>query len=326
LAGRRSAISLAVVRQSRHVGVVLNSKQLAYFVRIAELGSFRRASEELRIAQPALTRQILKLEQELGVELLNRGGRAIALTSAGSVLLDRAKFILRQTEQARLDVIAEGTTPSGVIGIGAPASIAQVLFGPLAKRYIEQYPQVSVRFYEGVGLLRKWLQTGEIDLAIIPESSLAPGGNLEFRKFISERVYLVGPPGSLKDDSACSASDVIGKQLILTPPPSTVHGWLGRVAAEGNQSLKIVAETESMQIQKDLVRANLGFAVLPYSAIYPDAQKGLYSVSRVRGWRLGRTLAWRVDRPLTPAAAEMVRMISIEMQQLAKQGVFGPSG
>jgi DNA-binding transcriptional LysR family regulator len=97
------------------------------------------------------------------------------------------------------------------------------------------------------------------------------------------------------------------------------------VASSDNRALRIDAETESMQSQKDLVRANLGYALLPYSAVYQDGQKGLFSLSRVRGWSLGRTLAWRVDRPLTPAAAEMVRMIGLEMQQLAKQGVFGPA-
>jgi LysR family nitrogen assimilation transcriptional regulator len=69
----------------------MNQKQLDYFIRIAELGSFRKASEALRIAQPALTRHIQRLEEDLGVQLFFRGGRGIILTNAGEFLLERAQ-------------------------------------------------------------------------------------------------------------------------------------------------------------------------------------------------------------------------------------------
>lgn len=77
----------------------MNQKQLAYFICIAELASFRKASETLWIAQPALTRHVQRFEDELGVQLFFRGGRGVILTSAGELLLERTRFIQRQTEQ-----------------------------------------------------------------------------------------------------------------------------------------------------------------------------------------------------------------------------------
>ena len=77
----------------------MDLKQLRYFVSIAELGSFTRASAHLRITQPALSRQMARLAAEMKVPLLRRDGRNIALTAAGEVLLERARFLLRQAEQ-----------------------------------------------------------------------------------------------------------------------------------------------------------------------------------------------------------------------------------
>ncbi|MGV6872966.1 LysR family transcriptional regulator [Pseudochelatococcus sp. B33] len=301
----------------------MNGKQLEYFATIADLGSFRRASEELRIAQPALTRQIKKLEDELGVELLNRGGRTITLTNAGTTLLDRARFILRQIEQAKADVIAEGTVPTGIVGFGAPASIAQILFSNVAKSYLGQYPQVGLRFFEGVGHLWKWLQAGEIDLAILPDTGLLAGGNLGSHKFVSEPVYLVGPPEDPTLQTGCLSDELFARPLILAKPPSAVRAWLDATVSKAGRQPTIVAEAEGVQIQKDLVRAGLGYALLPHSAVYRDYEAGLLTLSRVREWKLGRILAWRIDRPLTPAAREMVRVVRIEMQKLKQQGAFG---
>src|ERR1700724_1011049 len=118
----------------------MNQKQLDYFIRIAELGSFRRASEALRIAQPALTRQIQRLEQDLGVQLFFRGGRGTIRTNAGELLLERARFIQRQTEQAMADVRSEGSVPRGSVALGVPGSIANVLFKPLVETYLRLYP------------------------------------------------------------------------------------------------------------------------------------------------------------------------------------------
>lgn len=303
----------------------MNNRQMEYFVRIAELGSFRRASESLRIAQPALTRHIKNLEADLGVELFNRRSDGVVLTSAGGLLLERARVILRQTQQARADVMAHGTVPSGSVGFGAPPSIAQMLFGPLAAAYQSSYPQVLLRFQDGVGHLFDWLVNEEIDLAILPSSRLTETRSFCRKPLVSEPVYVVGAPGRLPLGRECGVADVTALPLVLTPAPSTVRSWLDELVRADGHTLQVVAETESSQVQKDLVRAGLGFAVLPHSAVHRDHEAGLVDLCQVRHWRLSRVLAWRNDRPLTPAVREMIRMTEALVQELFEDGAFGPA-
>jgi len=301
----------------------LNTKQLQYFVRIAELGSFRKASEALHIAQPALTRHIKNLEEALSVQLFNRSSSGVMLSSAGRLLLERARFILRQTEQARADVMAEGTVPSGAVTFGAPPSISQILFPLLSVAYLTQYPNVQLRFFEGVSHLHDWLLNDEIDLAILPNSRLSEKGNFSLTSFVGEPVYLVGAAGALEPGSRYRLEDVTTLPLVLTPSPSTVRGWLDRMVVNKSFRLHVVAETESLEVQKALVKANLGFALLPHSAVFQDFKAGNLSLGVVDDLSLNRVLAWRTDRPLTPAVKRMVDLTEEKMNELQRSGAFG---
>ncbi len=301
----------------------MNSKQLEYFLCIAELGGYRRASESLRIAQPALTRQIKNLESELGVALFTRQSDGVTPTGAGALLLDRARFILRQTEQARADVMAEGTVPRGTVAFGAPPSIAEVLFARLAETYRAAYPEVTLRFYEGVGHLYDWLMNNEIDMAILPNGRLASVKNFNLQNFMGEAVYLVGPPGEFAEGSRCTIDDAVKLPLVLTAPPSTVRGWLDEIGERQGRRIDIVAETESLHLQKSLVRAKLGYALLPHSAVWRDAQANTLSLCAVEGWSLSRVLAWRTDRPITPAVRKMIDLTGPTMAALQSEGAFG---
>ncbi|MEP9377167.1 LysR family transcriptional regulator [Aquabacter sp. CN5-332] len=301
----------------------MNDKQLEYFVRIAELGSFRKASEALCIAQPALTRQIQKLEEELGVALFTRGSRGIATTSPGTLLLERARFIRRQTEQAVADVMAEGTVPSGVVGFGAPPSIAEILFCGLSKTYLDLYPQVRLAFFEGVGHLRSWLLSGDIDIAILPNTRGIADRHVGLDNLVREPVYLVGQAGEFAPGSTCTWRDLVPLPLILAAPPSTVRGWLDANLAHSGEKIRVGVETESLQVQKKLVKAGLGYAVLPHSAVHRDFEAGTLTLCQVEGWLMDRVLAWRTDRPLTPAVQKMIDATRAEMARLQKEGMFG---
>lgn len=301
----------------------MNEKQLDYFVRIAELGSFRKASEVLHIAQPALTRQIQKLEEELGVALFRRGSKGIVTTPPGRLLLERARFIRRQTEQALADVRAEGTVPSGVVTFGAPPSVAEILFARLSRTYLDLYPQVKLAFYEGVGHLRSWLLSGEIDLAILPNVRTMAERCVCIENLVREPVYVVGPPGRFAPGATCTWRDLVPLPLLLAAPPSTVRGWLDANLAQSGEKLRIAVETESLQVQKNLVQGGLGYAVLPYSAVHRDHAAGLLSLCRVDGWMMDRGLAWRTDRPLSPAVQRMIEITRAEMLNLSTEGVFG---
>src|ERR1700712_2519111 len=109
----------------------MNFRQLHYFVCIAQAGSFSAAADVLHIAQSALSRHMKDLEAELGGVLLDRGARGVTLSDAGKVLLQRAKFILSQLDDARTEILASNRELLGTVRLMTPSSIAQVLFDPL---------------------------------------------------------------------------------------------------------------------------------------------------------------------------------------------------
>ena len=146
----------------------MNLKQLNTFVHVAELGSLSKASDRLRTVQPALSRQIRMLEDELGVELFSRHGRGMALTEAGDLLRTRALAILRQLEETKADISEHAGLVRGRVVLGIPPTVGDVLAARLVKEFLRQYPDVTLRIVPAfTGFLLDWLQRGEIDVAIM---------------------------------------------------------------------------------------------------------------------------------------------------------------
>ena len=127
----------------------MDLKQLEYFVRVAELGSFTRAAQALDVAQPALSRQVRLLEVELRQNLLLRNGRGAMPTDAGRLLLEHARGILHQVERAREELGRVGGALAGRVAIGLPPSLSRALAVPITRAVRQQLPQASVSICEG---------------------------------------------------------------------------------------------------------------------------------------------------------------------------------
>ena len=146
----------------------MDFRQLRTFSCVAELGSLSKASDTLRVAQPALSRQIKLLEHELRAELFTRNGRGMVLTEAGRLLLARTAGIVRQIDQIRDDIQSAGGAPSGRVVLGLVPTVSCVLSARLARRTVESYPGISLCIVESYsGHLIEWLHRGEMDLAVI---------------------------------------------------------------------------------------------------------------------------------------------------------------
>src|SRR6202007_1054414 len=146
----------------------MDFRQLRTFSCVAELGSLSKASDTLRIAQPALSRQIKLLEHDLRAELFTRNGRGMVLTEAGRLLLARTSGIVRQIDQIRDDIQSHAGAPTGRGGLGLGAPVSCVRSARRARRSVESYPGISLRIVESYsGHLIEWLHRGEMDLAVI---------------------------------------------------------------------------------------------------------------------------------------------------------------
>src|SRR3954468_11508887 len=132
--------------------------QLKYFLRVAELRSFSKAADVLHVAQPAITRQIRLLEEELGVALFHRHSRGSEPTEAGQLLEIRAAELLRMADQTRVDVVSRAVVPTGTVRIGFPPSVGNLLLGSPVAAYHAKYPGVLISLVEGYNqVLQEWM-------------------------------------------------------------------------------------------------------------------------------------------------------------------------
>src|ERR1700761_4993133 len=184
----------------------MNLRQALTFVTVAELGTVSKAALRLRVAQPALSRQIIDLEQELGLRLFDRVGRRLLLTGEGEQLLSGCRILLNcasaVTEQAQL--LRHGDT--GVLKIaGSPQHIESVL-SQFLHRYAERYPKVEVKISEGTGIeILTLLERGEIHL----------GQNLLHAVKLDERRFGSLPLGSVELLAVCHPSTPIGRRRSI---------------------------------------------------------------------------------------------------------------
>jgi DNA-binding transcriptional LysR family regulator len=171
----------------------MDRKKLLYFSRIADCGSFTKAAAQLRIAQPALSRQIALLEQELGAELFTRMGRHVRLTDSGEVLLRHAHRINKAFDLAREEMQTRASSPMGRVIVGAPPSLSCMLTPRLLTRLRHELPDVAVTIREGTSLfLERSIIEADLDVGIIAEEFSGPG--IERRRLGYEDVALIGRP------------------------------------------------------------------------------------------------------------------------------------
>jgi LysR family transcriptional regulator, nitrogen assimilation regulatory protein len=143
-------------------------KRLKYFIAIAEEGSLSAASARLHVAQPSLSQHVIKIEEELGVQLLDRSPRTIMLTQSGQTLLKHAREFYHSMEVCRVSVRETGGVPHGSVSIGLPSSVSMVLSVPLAETVLVELPKVKLRVIEAmIGFIKNWLGNQSIDLAFL---------------------------------------------------------------------------------------------------------------------------------------------------------------
>lgn len=251
----------------------MDLKQLRTFIRVAETGSLSKASDRLRLAQPALSRQIALLEAEIGRRLFVRHGRGMQLTEAGQQLLERVTGLVHQLETSVEEVRSLSDAPAGQVALGMTPTVSAVLAGRVAIRVAAELPGVSLRIVEGYGgHLVDWLHRGDVDVALLygPASDL----HLRVTELLFEELLLVGPrSAALEAGGRFPVARLGDLQLVL---PSRTHGLRAVVEAaceRARTSLHVRFEADSYRVLTELVEAGLGYTILPRSAV-PQGEQG----------------------------------------------------
>lgn len=298
--------------------------QLRTLIHVAELGSLSKAAGRLRIAQPALSRQIRLLEEELGLRLFDRHGRGMIITEQGQEVLRHATRVLAELEALKASAAGPGSPLSGHVAIGLPPTVADVLSVPLVAAFRSEHPGVMVQLVSSYsGYLLDWLYRGEIDLAVLYEPRATR--SLRSEPLMQESLFLIGPPDAgLSAEKAVSFSDAACRPLLL---PSNRHGLrniLERFAQEAGFALNVVVEIDSYTALKDLVRHGYGCTILSLASIHEDIAAGRLSAAPIIDPAPVRllTLSYASDRPVSRNAQRAGELLTAIMSEHVQRGTW----
>lgn len=244
----------------------MDLRKLKYFAKVADTGGFRRASEALNIAQPALTRQIQALEADLGVPLLFRSASGVTPTAQGEILLEEIRIILSRIEGLRSRVTPKSGEAKGEVRLGLPPALADIFFGTLIERVRSKHPDVHIICREGAGGLAESIENGSLDLAIVSIASKRANYKCRIEYLLKEQDYIITSKRILPEKPFVTIDEMLSRPLVLTPMPNDRRRNLERLARERGVKLNVIAEAATMSAQINLVLRELGSAVLPYSA------------------------------------------------------------
>lgn len=258
----------------------MDLRRLEYFVCIAEQGSLGRASEVLHVAQPALTRQVRLLEQELGATLFIRTRRGMRLTEEGEELLADIVSPLRELGGALQNLRSYSFGLSGNLAVGMTPTVAYYLARPLIERMDVAAPKVSLHVIEGSSIyLNEALARGELDVALLYE----PSGDARFkcRELLTEEIMLVGAPGSLVPEHTMRVHELAKLPLILPNPKNGLRGITERYGKKWNVQFQIKHVLDSYQTLREMVGAGHGFTMVPLASVLRDVERGFLSYCRI---------------------------------------------
>jgi LysR family nitrogen assimilation transcriptional regulator len=237
-------------------------RQLRYFVKVVEAGSFSRAAANIHVAQPALSQQIAELELRLGTKLLLRSARGVSPTAAGEALLRKASSILHQLDQLPALVRSSNGEPEGNVSVGLSSSLASTLIGPFIRHAKTMLPKVKLKLSDADSAsLETGVESNGLDLAVAYDGGL--GSKLLRRPVFRQRLYLIGTQPFFLKSSSISLEEVGKLPLVLPSLPSGRRALIDRAFAQRGLAPNVIAEADSLSSELLTVKTGIAHTILP---------------------------------------------------------------
>jgi LysR family transcriptional regulator, nitrogen assimilation regulatory protein len=297
-------------------------KQLRALVTVVETGSVTRAAELLHLVQPAVTRQIRALEDELGVALFERTRHGMRPTAAGLSMADRARRVLTELDRARAELAVAAGTLTGIVSVGLLESTAELLSGALVSAVLRHHPRIELRVLTAYsGHLQQWLDAGDLDISLLYNLESTPSLNVQ--PLVREKLWVVAPPeAQLRAGKAVTIADVATRPLVMPAPGHGLRTLIDRELAQAGIDVEIAVQTNSMTLQKQLVLSGQGWTILPGAGIAADVASGSLSAAPLSDPEVWRTIVLGIPRSgrITPAVQAVARQIARQARIAARQG------
>jgi LysR family transcriptional regulator, hydrogen peroxide-inducible genes activator len=269
--------------------------QLRYFAAVARLGNFSRAAEECRVAQPSLSQQILKLEDEVGESLFERTRRRAILTPAGALFLPHALSILEEAERGRQEIREMGGKIRGKIQVGALPTIAPYFLPGIVGPFREKYPGAELIIHEDTtSQLVRNLEENQLDLAVISDGS--PGPGIQVEDLFSEELLLCLPLNhALTKRRKVVAADLHNEKFIVMQEGHCLGAQAWQFCESKGFQPRVSCRSAQIGTVLAMVRAGLGISLIPEMARRREPTHGVVYRS-LDGVRPHRTIALAISK------------------------------
>jgi LysR family transcriptional regulator, transcription activator of glutamate synthase operon len=284
--------------------------QLRYLVALAEELHFTRAAAREHIAQPALSQQIRRLEEEVGLALVERTTRRVSMTDAGELLVARARRVLAELDAARAELQALRGVQSGRVSVGALHTMGPIDLSLVLAVFHSRHPAVELTVREQSSEeLAEMLRVDELDLAFLSVTERIESHGLGLHQLVSEELVAVLPPDHrLGDRRRVRMAELADEQFISFREGARLRELLMSAGRSAGFEPQIKLESNESRRIRRLVSRGMGVAILPRTdAIEPGADVAVAALTDP-ALRRDITLAWREERRQPPAAAEFMTL------------------
>ncbi len=302
--------------------MALGLRQIRYFIAIADAGVLSRAAETLNIAQSALSHHVAALETDLGVKLLERRPRGVALTAAGRRLYEHGSAVLAILGKAEEDVRTFNEAATGPVSLGLSHTAIAMVALDIMKTARTNSPGVHLTVVEALSpALIERVLSGTIDLAVTYNPPR--DARLDVEPLHDEELYLVGTPGLIgRSSGPVSFSAIPQKSVIgLTPMPAS-RAIIQTQVLRNQITPSVTLEVDSLSALRMALEAGLGCAILSRSTVLADLAAKKYHARRIVDPPLSRSLAIvaLADRPQTKAFVEIRKTVTDVVRSAVREG------
>jgi DNA-binding transcriptional LysR family regulator len=291
----------------------LNPDHLRAFADVIERGSFSAAAEHLNLTQPAVSLQVKQLEQRLGLRLIERVGRRVTPTAAGTELLAHVRRIEGAIADALEAMADHATGVTGRVRLGTGATVCTYQLPPVLKDLRRRFPSLEVVVSTGnTNHLLKALEENALDVGLVtlPASGRIPGRVFQVTPVVEDEFVALFAAGDPRIPASATPAALAKLPIVFDEPDATTRGIVDRWFARAGLAPKPVTELGSVEAIKKVVGAGLGCSVLP-RVVVAGTEKREGIVLRPLSPRLARQLGLvlRKDKPLQRGLREVVNAL-----------------
>ena len=241
--------------------------QLRYFCAVADTGSFSRAAEQSHVAQPSLSQQIMKLEDELGARLFDRLGRSVRLTDLGRTFLPRARAVLREVEAAKGEVREQKDSICGPVTVGVIPTVAPYFLPPHLTEFTRQFPEAQLTVVEEITpVLLERLRASKVDVALL--ALPIRGHEFETHALLTEPLFAALPRShKLARHASLSLKDLRAEPFLLLRDGHCFRDTAVAACDRARLTPQVIFESGQFSSILSMVGAGMGVSIVPEMAV-----------------------------------------------------------